>query len=122
CIDYTVEKSHAMDVIDSFLEVAPEATAYILGSNPSQNMQFCIDNEIWLYNMSTNGYWYNPTDNAKEDEYVSKGGIMICCAGNSGNNGLWQSATKPNFISVGAVRMTENNTVARTGYSSYSLN
>lgn len=120
CIDRSYTKSHAMDVIDSFLEILPDAEIHILGASPRENLRYCLANGIKLYNMSTSGYWYNPEDNAAEQEFIDTGGILICCAGNSSAGGLWDSPKKPNFISVGAVRMLEDGRVIRTSYSSYT--
>lgn len=122
-IDYDASENHLHDVLDSLMLTAPDVEVHILGGSTAEDLQYLIDNGIHIMNMSTNSYWYNPTDNPIEQKYADGGGILMCCAGNDGAGGLWQSATKENFISVGAVAWKTWQGVSGpyiTNYSSYN--
>jgi len=96
--------THMQGVIDYILAVAPDVEIYLLSGTVPQNLQYCIDNGIDLYNYSQDGGWYNSTDNALEAAAMAAGTVFVCSAGNSGSAGLSTQSRKPNWISVAAAK------------------
>jgi hypothetical protein len=113
---------HIQNTLDVIFQVAPDVKVYLLGGYTSENLAYCRDNGIDLYNFSLDSGWNNPEDNAIELQAQNNGTFFGCSAGNRGSGGLSTQAQKPNWLSVGAVEWRETNGVPspyRASYSSY---
>jgi hypothetical protein len=111
--------THMQDVVDTLLYYAPDVEVYLWRDNLPAAVQFCIDNDIDLFNYSASGS-YNTTEfNALEATAIANGTFFVCAAGNDGVEGLTGMAQKDTWLSVGALRMDSAGNIGRTSYSSY---
>jgi subtilisin family serine protease len=117
-----VEGSHVDHVVQVLLQVAPDAEIHCMGSNPFENMKYCIEHSIHVFNQSTTGGTTVDEYMKLENEAISKGLFPVCSAGNDGYQGLTSSARKDTFLSVGAVHYgiyAYGIGIYRPDYSSY---
>jgi hypothetical protein len=112
--------THAQNVIDTLLLVAPDVEIHLMGSNWLGNLQYCIDHGIDIYNYSATGSYNTSEFNALEQKALDAGVFFVCSTGNDGArpDGLTGFSRKKTWLSVGAVRWNVDKPLPN-GYSSW---
>ncbi|MFD1957337.1 S8 family serine peptidase [Paenibacillus thailandensis] len=118
-IDYSATNEHSMDTTGTYLINRPNDIYHILSGSTADRLQYCIDHNIDIINVSLDsGGWYNDIDTPLKEAFIAQGGIIVCSAGNDGSDGLSGLSRDPLTISVGAVKFVEDR-IVRESFSSY---
>lgn len=118
-VDYDDIEEHGMDTPGTYMINRPRDEYHILSGSTSERLQYCIDHQIDIINVSLDsGAWYNEKDSSLKAEFLAQGGIIVCSAGNDGKDGLSGLSRDEATISVGAVQYSGDR-IVRRHYSSY---
>lgn len=115
----SIRGTHMEDVVDTLLLYAPDVEVIVWRDNLPAAVQYCIDNNVDVFNYSASGSYNTAEFNALEEKAIANGTLFVCSAGNDGYLGLTGMSQKDTWLSVGALRMDPAGNIGRTYYSSY---
>lgn len=115
--------SHGGSVCHILTQVCPESEIYLMRCN-TESMQWCLDNNIDVVNISLRNGSSDPKFYELSREALEKGMLLFTSAGNTAEKGLGPLAKKEDWIAVGAARLMNPGRsaeyITRASYSSIS--
>ncbi len=115
--------SHGGSVCHVLTQVCPNAKIYLMKCK-AESMQWCIDNDIDVINISLGTGSSDPDFHRLAKIAKAKGILLFTSAGNRAERGLTKLALNPDWIAVGALRLynpgKSNEYITRASYSSIS--